>query len=75
MESKSILKSKTFWVNLIAGVLAVAAGVNHDYLSKLGLTPEAQGTVLTAVGAVVAILNIALRTITSTEVTLPSKKK
>ena len=57
MEKKPFWASKTMWVNLVALVATVSTAFGLD----LGLTPENQVAV---VGAVIAVLNIALRFVT-----------
>ena len=73
MESKSIFKSKTFWVNVIAGVIATATLISPEYLAQLGIAEDKQVAVLTSVGTVTAILNVILRAITSAPVTITQK--
>ena len=58
MQTKAWWSSKTIWVNVLAGVAAIAAGFGID----LGLTAEVQSQV--AVG-VLAAVNVALRVVTS----------
>ena len=59
--SKPIWASKTFWAN----IFALAASVGGGY--GLGLDAEVQASL---VGGVMAVVNIILRMITSSEVTL-----
>lgn len=73
METKSIFKSKTFWVNAIAGLLAMLSLFSHDYLSTLGLGEDLQSKVLSTIGAITTVLNIVLRFISNTPIT-PLKK-
>jgi len=58
MDSKPWYASKTIWANVIAGgaTLATVFGIN------LGLTPEVQAEI---VAAVMAIVNIVLRFVTT----------
>lgn len=57
MQSKPFWASKTLWVN----VLALAASVTGTFGLDIGLTPEAQTSV---VGGVMAVVNIILRLVT-----------
>lgn len=61
METKPFWASKTIWVNFIAGVVAVTGAFGID----LGLTPEAQTSL---VGGIMAVVNIVLRLVTKTGV-------
>lgn len=71
---KSIFKSKTFWVNIIAGVLAVITLIDPEFL-KVFITDENQQVkILTIIGAVTAVLNIILRSITSVPVRIKKEK-
>ena len=66
METKSIFASKVFWANLIA-IFAMAVGaMGFD----VGLDDQTKGEVATGV---VAIVNIVLRFVTSTSVTVTGK--
>lgn len=67
--TKSIFKSKTFWVNIIAGVLGILTIVTPDWLSGLGIGADQQTKVLTVIGGVTSVLNIALRFISNTPIT------
>ena len=58
MKTKAWWSSKTIWVNVMAGVAAIAAGFGLD----LGLTAEVQSQVVVGV---MAAVNIALRVVTS----------
>ena len=58
MDTKVWWSSKTIWVNIVAGVAAIAAGFGID----LGLTAEVQSQVVVGV---MAAVNIALRVVTS----------
>lgn len=57
---KHILKSKSFWLNLIAGIIAILGFISPELLAALGITNPAQ--FMTIIGAVTALLNIILRT-------------
>lgn len=59
MEEKKFYLSKTFWVNLIAGVAMIVQGINGNWV----LSVETQASIL-------AGLNIILRFITKGKVTL-----
>lgn len=71
---KSIYLSKTFWFNVLMGVLAVTAELNPELLTILGFPPEKQHSILTIVGAFTAMANIFLRKATSTPVTFVKSK-
>jgi hypothetical protein len=58
MQTKAWWSSKTIWVNVMAGVAAIAAGFGLD----LGLTAEVQSQVVVGV---LAAVNVALRVVTS----------
>lgn len=62
MDTKSILKSKTFWFNIALGALALV----EKTVSDLGITDGLLVTVLT-------IGNLLLRTITGTPVRVVPK--
>lgn len=60
---KNVFTSKTMWVNLIALIASVTAGLGFD----LGLDVATQGTL---VMGIMAVVNIVLRATTSKAVTL-----
>ena len=74
METKSILKSKTFWVNIIAATLGCLTVFTPDLLSGLGLGEHAQEKALTVIGGLTTILNIVLRFISNTPISPIVKK-
>lgn len=57
--TKPWFASKTIWVNAVAFIAAITAGLGLD----LGLTPETQASI---VGGILAVINIYLRTVTDT---------
>lgn len=57
-DAKPVWKSKTFWVNVLAAIAAVSGAFGLD----LGLTPEAQATL---VPVILAVVNIILRGMTT----------
>ena len=63
MKTKTWWSSKTIWVNVMAGVAAIAAGFGLD----LGLTAEVQSQVVVGV---LAAVNVALRVVTSSALSL-----
>lgn len=64
MESKPWYKSKTLWVNLLAGVAALTGAFGVD----VGLTPEVQASIA---AGVVALINLVLRLVTKQPVSVP----
>jgi len=74
METKSILQSKTFWVNVIASLLAILSIFNPELLNGFGLGADAQTKALSIIGALTTILNIALRFVSNTPITPIIKK-
>ncbi len=64
-NSKPFWASKTLWVNVFALVASVTGAFGLD----IGLTPEAQTSI---VGGVMAIVNIILRLVTKAGVTATS---
>lgn len=75
METKSIFTSKTFWFNLLTGLLGLTATIGAPQLQQLGLSEHAQNICLVVIGAVNVLGNIVLRAITSTAVTTPLTKQ
>lgn len=75
MGTKSILKSKTFWFNVLLGLLGVTTLITGDDLKVLGLGENAEAKVLIALGAFNTVGNIILRSATSAQVTIPTLKK
>lgn len=63
MDSKSIFTSKTFWVNVIAGIVAVGTAFGL----KLDIDADTQTAI---VGGVMAVANIILRFMTKAPVTV-----
>lgn len=57
MQSKPFWTSKTLWVNVVALVASVTGAFGID----VGLTPEAQASI---VGGIMAVANIVLRLVT-----------
>lgn len=60
MSTKSIFASKTFWVNLIVGFLAI---FNQEFLTSVGVTGQTQMVIIT-------LINLFLRFFTKKEVTV-----
>lgn len=71
MKTKSIYQSKTFWFNLIAGIVALLAAVDANILANFGLSPEQQLFVIQIIGSIVALGNIILRVGNKTVVANP----
>tara|TARA_R110000787_G_C13392686_1_gene442769 strand:- start:1294 stop:1488 length:195 start_codon:yes stop_codon:yes gene_type:complete len=63
MEAKKWFESKTLWVNLLAGIGAITGAIGID----IGLTPEMQLSVVTAI---MAVVNVVLRVKTKQPVVL-----
>jgi|TARA_R110000751_G_scaffold82896_1_gene166669 hypothetical protein len=63
MEAKKWFESKTLWVNLLAGIGAITGAIGID----IGLTPEMQLSVVTAI---MAVVNVVLRVKTKQPVAL-----
>lgn len=74
METKSIFTSKTFWFNILTGLLGVTATIGAPQLSQLGLSEHTQNVLLVCIGSFNVLGNIILRAITSTPVTTPLTK-
>lgn len=75
MKTKSILTSKTFWMNMIALFLSITVLVDPQLLISIGISPEKQVQAMAWIGAVTAILNKVLRFITNAPVELISSEK
>ena len=74
METKNILQSKTFWLNVIASLMAILSIFDPALLQNFGLGGDAQTKALSIIGAVTTILNIALRFVSNTPITPIIKK-
>lgn len=74
MNTKSIFKSKTLWLNFIMGLLAIIALIDPSILSIFGLDEIHQANALKIIGAITAILNLVLRMITGQPVSVNSNK-
>ena len=66
METKSIFASKTFWINLFVIVAMVATNLGVD----IGLDDVTKTEIATGI---VAFVNLILRFVTSTSVTVTGK--
>lgn len=73
MEMKSLFKSKTFWVNAAAFIVAVLALINEDLLTQLGIPATVQKQVMAIVGFIFAAANIYLRIYTTTAIQTPQR--
>lgn len=74
METKSIFKSKTMWMNFILIVTAVILLINPTVLTSFGILPDSQANVLTLLGFFGAVLNIILRFLTTGSVSINPTK-
>lgn len=74
METKKTQNSKTIWLNAIVGLAAVIGLINPELLTAIGIAPAKHESVLAITGVAVAIINIYLRTITDTAITIDGKK-
>jgi len=75
MKTKSILKSKTFWVNIIVGLLAFIDIIAPETLNVFELDLKTQHKIMAVLAIVVGGLNIVLRSITNTAVSVKKNKK
>ncbi len=71
---KSIFKSKTFWVNTIAVILSIITIIDPEFISIFVTDENRKVQLLTIIGAITGILNIILRSITSTSVRIKKIK-
>ena len=62
MEKKHFLKSKTFWINSLAIIGALAAGISDMLTAGQAVT-------------IMALVNLVLRTVTSSGVRFTSSKE
>ena len=74
MEKKSILKSKTFWVNAIATLLSIATLIDDSFIKVFVQDEHAQIKLLVIIGAITGALNIILRSLTSEPVSYKKSK-
>jgi len=75
MEIKSIFSSKTFWINLFLFVLSVTALVEPDLLTTLGIEGATEAKILKIAGVITAIVNLFLRYLTNSAVSIKSVNK
>jgi len=74
-QVKSIFQSRTFWFNILTGLLGVTATIGAPQLTQLGLSDHAQNIALVTIGGFNVVGNIILRAITSEAVTTPLTPK
>ena len=72
---KSIFKSKTFWLNLLASVVSTLVVVDPELLTIFGVAPEKQVKILGIIGLVTGLANKVLRVMTNSAVSVPGLKK
>ena len=65
MKTKSLFASKTFWVNFIMTILAIATIISPDLLTTLGIDSL---KALKIIAAITGVLNIILRLLTNTAI-------
>ncbi len=75
METKSIFRSRTFWVNVIPMFLAVIALIDPDLLTVFGIIGLNQTKALIILAFITSLLNIVLRSLTNTIVSFNPPKK
>lgn len=63
MNTKSIIASRTLWINVIAIIAASLGAFNID----VGLTPEVQ---VALVGGIIAAINVVMRFFTKKSLTI-----
>lgn len=74
IDMKNFFSSKTVWFNLLTGLCTVLALIKPDLLQAIGLPAASQTQVLTAAGTLSSIVNILLRTFsTSTPIGTTAK--
>jgi hypothetical protein len=73
--TKSIFQSKTFWFNLLTGLLGATALIGADQLAQIGINGTLQNQILAGIGVVNFIGNLVLRAITNTAVSTPLTPK
>lgn len=61
--TKSIFASKTFWLNLIAGLITLIGGLNTDLLAAIGINNPTQ--FMSLMGVLVMFMNFILRMLTN----------
>jgi len=67
-------KSKMFWLNIIVGLLAVLDIITPEALNIFDLELLTQHKLMGALGLLVAVLNVILRSITTTTATFKKSK-
>ena len=72
---KSIFQSKTFWFNLVTGIVGGTTFITADSLTQLGITDVWQHRILALIGVVGFLGNIYLRTVTSEPVSINPPKQ
>lgn len=71
--AKSIFLSKTFWFNLLAGIVAAATYIDPQLLSLFGIPEDKKVEVMALVGTVTGICNMILRKLSDKPVVLKKK--
>lgn len=75
METKSIFKSRIFWLNIISALLGVTTVITGEDIANLGVNEHLQKWILAAIGLFNIVGNVYLRTVTVGAVHIPTKKK
>lgn len=70
MATKHFFKSKIVWVQILSGILTIAALIDARLLTDLGIATEQQTRIMAAVGLLINIITVVLRAYSTTGVTI-----